>query len=77
MKKSEILPPQKKEKTTVTKVRSVFLNPHRILTHPLSVIRIVKYCGAWGGGHWGRQNPTKDNGTPFSVIKIVKYCGVG
>ena len=30
---------------------------------PLSVIKIVKYCGVWGGGEGirGRQNPTKDN----------------
>ena len=47
---------------------------------PLSVIKIVKYCGIGeGGGIGGRQNPTKDNGAPppLSVIKIVKYCGVG
>ena len=42
---------------------------------PLSVIKIVKYCGVWGG----RQNPTKYSGAPpppLTVIKIVKYCGV-
>ena len=59
---------------------------------PLLVIKIVKYCGVWGGGGplsatkieqycgargGGRQNPTKDNGAPLSVMKIVKYCGVG
>ena len=46
----------------------------------LSVIKIVKYCGVWGGGVGieGRQNPTKDNDAPsLSVIKIVKYCDVG
>ena len=34
---------------------------------PIPVIKIVKYCGVGrggGGGHWGRQNPTKDNGAP-------------
>ena len=32
---------------------------------PLSVIKIVKYCGVWvGGGIARRQNPTKDNGAP-------------
>ena len=46
---------------------------------PLSVIKIVKYCDVWGGGHCGgggRQNPTKNIASPFSVSKIVKYCGV-
>ena len=33
---------------------------------PLPVIKIVKYCDVWGGGggHWGRQNPAKNNGAP-------------
>ena len=33
---------------------------------PLSVIKIVKYCGVWGGGggNGGRQNPTKNYGAP-------------
>ena len=58
----------------MTKLRAVFLNPYRIMAPPLSVIKIVKYCGVF------RQNPTKDNSAPpplISVIKIVKYCGVG
>ena len=39
---------------------------------PLSVIKIVKYCGVWvGGGHWGAPKSQKDNGAPISVIKIV------
>ena len=43
---------------------------------PLSVIKIVKYCGVWvrgGGGEGigGRKNPPKNNGTPLSVVKIV------
>ena len=34
----------------------------KIMAAPLSVIKIVKYCGVVGGGDWGgRQNPTKDN----------------
>ena len=41
---------------------------------PLSIIKIVKYCGVWvggGGGHWGAQKSQKDNGAPLSVIKIA------
>ena len=34
-------------------------------TEIIGKIKIVKYCGVWrGGGHWGCQNPTKDNGAP-------------
>ena len=50
-----------------------------IMAPPLSIIKIVKYCGVWWGGGGvivGRQNPTKDNGAPISVIRIVKHCGV-
>ena len=48
---------------------------------PLPVIKIVKYCGVWGGGGGGiggRQYPAKNNGAPplRFVLKIVKYCGV-
>ena len=32
--------------------------------HPLSVIKIFKYCGVGGGG---RQNPTRDNHAPLSL----------
>ena len=44
----------------------------------LSVIKIVKYCGVWGGGGGGigeHQNPTKIMAppSPLSVIKVVKY----
>ena len=39
---------------------------------PLTVIKIVKYCGVRGGGG-GRQNPTKIIASLISVIKIVKY----
>ena len=43
----------------------IYLTFYRILQlvpPPLPVIKIVKYCGVWGGGggHWGRQNPIKD-----------------
>ena len=38
---------------------------------PLSVIKIVKYCDVWVGGHWGAPKSPKDNGAPLSVIKIV------
>ena len=44
---------------------------------PLSVIKIVKYCGVGGGGGGGRQNPTKIMAPPLSVITIVKYRGAG
>ena len=44
---------------------------------PLSAIKIVKYCGAGGGGgSLGALKSYTDNGAPFIVIKIVKYCGV-
>ena len=47
----------------------------KILAPPLSVIKIVKYCGV-GGGSLGALKSCKDNGAPLLVIKIVKYCGV-
>ena len=50
----------------------IFLNPHRRMAPPLSVIKIVKYCGVWVGGEaWGAPKSQKDNGAPLSVIKIV------
>ena len=40
-------------------------NPTKDNARPLSVSKIVKYCGVWGGGViGGRQNPTKDNDAP-------------
>ena len=54
----------------------IYLTSYRILAPPpLSVIKIVKYCGVWGRGG-GCHNPTKDNGAPLSVINLVKYCCV-
>ena len=43
---------------------------------PLSVIKIVKYCGVGGGVNGtGPGGVPKDIGAPsLSVIKIVKYC---
>ena len=35
-----------------------------IMAPPLSVIKIVTYCGVCGGVIGGCQNPTKDNGAP-------------
>ena len=49
------------------------------LAPPLSIIKIVKYCGVWGGGTLGggRQNLTKIMAPPLFVIKIVKgECSV-
>ena len=47
---------------------------------PLSVIKIVKYCGVGGageGGYWGRAEILqKVIPAPLYVSKIVKYCGV-
>ena len=44
---------------------------------PLSVIRIVKCCGVWGGGALrGAKILQKIMAPLLSVIKIVKYCGV-
>ena len=40
----------------------------------LGPTKTVNYCGVVGGGHWGRQNPTKimaPPSPPLSVIKIV------
>ena len=31
---------------------------------PLPVIKIVNYCGVWGGWGGGRKNPTQDYGAP-------------
>ena len=45
----------------------------KIMAPSLFIIKIVTYCGIREeGGHWGRQNQSKDNGAPLSVIKIVK-----
>ena len=46
----------------------------KIMTPPLSVIKIVKYCDVWGGGRAPKSY--KKNGAPLSVIKIVKYYDV-
>ena len=48
----------------------------KIMAPPLSVIKIVKYCGVGGGGSFLVLKSYKDNGAPLLVIKIVKYCGV-
>ena len=53
-------------------------NPTKGNARPLSVIKIVKYCGVrgGGGGHWGALKSYKMiMAPPLSVIKIVKYCG--
>ena len=52
-----------------------------IMASPLSVIKIVKYCGVRGGGtlpgiNAGAKIIQKIMASPLSVIKIVKYCGV-
>ena len=39
---SIIIFPSKKDEETVTKLRAVFLNPHKIMAPPLSVIKTVK-----------------------------------
>ena len=39
---------------------------------PLLGIRIVKYCGVWGGG--GAKILQKIMAPPLSVIKIEQYC---
>ena len=41
---------------------------------PLSVIKIVKYCGVWGGGAKTLLKIVAP--PPLTVIKIVKYCRV-
>ena len=44
---------------------------------PLYVIKIVNYCGVWGGGGGGAIIIQKIMASPLSVIKIVNYSGVG
>ena len=44
---------------------------------PLSVIKIVKCCGVWGGGIGGGAKILQKIMAPLSVIKMFKYCGVG
>ena len=43
---------------------------------PLSVIKIVKYCGVGGGGGamGGAKILQKIMAPPLSVIKIEQYC---
>ena len=45
------------------------------MASPLSVIRIVKYCGV-KGERGGALRCAKIMASPLSVIKIVKYCGI-
>ena len=43
---------------------------------PISVFRIVKYCGVWGGGGIPcAKILQKIMPPPLSGIKIIKYCG--
>ena len=43
---------------------------------PISVIKIVKYCGVGGGGgHWGAKILPKIKAPLLSVNKIIKYSG--
>ena len=51
----------------------------KIMAPPLSVIKIVKYCGVGGGGArgGGAKILQKIMAPCLFVIKIVKYCGVG
>ena len=54
-------------------------NPTKGNARPLSVCKIVKYCGVWGGGGGslgGAKILQKTTAPPLSVIKIVKYFGV-
>ena len=48
---------------------------------PLHVIKIVKYCGIWGGGSAFTKILQKimalHIALSISVIKKVQYCGVG
>ena len=51
-------------------------NPTKLIASFISVIKIVKYFGTVGGGHWGALKSYKMIMAPsLSVIKIVKYCG--
>ena len=45
----------------------------KIMVPPLSVIKIVKYCGVGGGGG-GAKILQKIMAPPLSVITIVKRC---
>ena len=47
--------PFDKDEKNVTTLRAVFLNPNRIMTPLLSVIKIVKYIMASGGGGGGQH----------------------
>ena len=55
----------------------IYLTSYGILAPPpLTVIKIVKYCGVWGRGG-GKVLQKIMAPPPLSVIKIVKCCGVG
>ena len=47
----------------------------KIMAPPLSVIKMVKYCGVREGG--GAKVLQKIMVPPLSVIKMAKYCGFG
>ena len=50
----------------------------KIMAPPLSVIKIVKYCGVWEGvGSLGGAEILQKIMAPLSVINLVKYFGVG
>ena len=51
----------------------------KVMAPPLSVIKIVKYCGVGGGGGGigGAKILQKVMPAPLSVSKIVKYWGGG
>ena len=52
-------------------------NPTKGNSRPLSVCKIVKYCGVWGGGSLGGAKILQKTMAPhLSVFKIVKYFGV-
>ena len=53
-------------------------NPTKVKASLISVIKIVKYLGIVGGGHWGGgalKSYKMIMTPPLSVTKIVQYCG--
>ena len=49
----------------------------KIMAPPLSVIKIVKYCGVRGGGALGALKSYNDNGAPTLSLRLLSIVASG